>query len=313
MYMKIIQRISCGLLVGGLVLSCAAADQLTELVLTNGVLILKQDLTRGGAISYISLAGSARNLVNVADEGRYIQQSYYAGRSLDRQAEGQSPAWSPWSWNPIQAGDAHQNRARILKYQKTGDSLYVECVPMLWDMNDQPAEAELEQWTTLKDNVVQVRNRITCHRTDNLYGDDVENNQELPAVYPISALKNLYSYIGPTPFVNATLTNPAVINLSSGFWGIYGNVSEHWMAFLDDDKWGMGVYNAQCTNFLAGRSGAPGKEAADGSTSYIAPVKKQVLRKNSVYQYQYDIIIGRLDDIRRRICQLNSEAAKAAN
>jgi len=291
---------------------CTGSEQPTELVLDNGVLTLKLDLTRGGAIAYISTSGSTRSLVNVADEGRYIQQSYYAGKPLNRRAEGQSPAWSPWSWNPIQVGDAHRNRAKILKYQKNGDLLYVECVPMLWDMNNQPAEAEMEQWTTLKDNVIQVRNRLTCHRTDELYGDEVADNQELPAVYPISALKNLYSYFGKIPFTSAALTNPAVVNLSSGFWGVYGKVSEHWMAFVDDQHWGMGIYNANCTNFLAGRSGEPGKEARDGSTSYIAPVKKHILRKHSTYEYDYDIIIGKLDDIRSRIYQLNGEAVKAA-
>ena len=70
---------------------------LQELVADNGILTLKLDLTRGGAISYLSLSGSERSLVNIADEGRYIQQSYYAGKSLDRKTEGQSPAWSPWA------------------------------------------------------------------------------------------------------------------------------------------------------------------------------------------------------------------------
>lgn len=289
---------------------CAGSEPPSELVLDNGVLTLKLDLTRGGAIAYISKAGSTRSLVNIADEGRYIQQSYYAGKALDRKAEGQSPAWSPWSWNPIQVGDAHRNRAKILKYKKTEDTLYVECVPMLWDMNNKPAEAEMEQWTAVKNNVIHVRCRITCHRTDDLYGDAVENDQELPAVYPISALKNLYSYLGPTPFADAALTNLAVINLSSGFWGVYEHVAEHWMAFVDDQHWGMGVYNAQCTRFLAGRSGAPGLEAKAASTSYIAPVKKEVLRKHSAYAYQYDIVIGTLDEIRSRIYQLNRAVDK---
>ena len=84
------------------------------------------------------------------------------------------------------------------------------------------------------------------------------------------------------------------------------------MAFVDDQQWGMGIYNANCTNFLAGRSGEPGKEAQDGSTSYIAPVKKQILRKHSTYEYGYDIIIGRLDEIRSQIYQLNGEAVKSA-
>ena len=290
-------------------LACAAAAEPNELSLDNGVLTLKLDLTRGGAISYISRSGSSRNVVNIADEGRYVQQSYYAGKPQNRQAEGQSPAWSPWSWNPIQVGDACRHRAKILAFQRTGDSLYVKCIPMLWDMNNRPAEAELEQWTTVSGSVIHVRNRLTCHRTDDLYGENVENNQELPAVYPVSALKNLYAYVGNTPFQHAPLTNPPVINLASGFWGVYGNVSEHWMAFVDDHQWGLGVYNAQCTNFLAGRSGPAGGEARDGSTSYIAPVKKAALGRRSVYEYQYDLIIGTLAEIRGRIYELNQAAA----
>ncbi|MCL4483738.1 MAG: hypothetical protein M1445_14200 [Bacteroidetes bacterium] len=61
-------------------------------IIDNGNLTLKLDLTRGGAISYLSLSGSTRSIVNIADEGRYIQQSYYAGKSLDRKADGQSPS-----------------------------------------------------------------------------------------------------------------------------------------------------------------------------------------------------------------------------
>ena len=299
----------CLLVIGSMLqvlgLACAGDESPKQLVLDNKVLTLKLDLTRGGAISYISKSGSTRSVVNIADEGRYIQQSYYAGKALDRKADGQSPAWSPWSWNPIQVGDAYRHRAKILKYDQTTNSLYVKCIPMQWDMNNRPAEAEMEQWTTLTGSTLHVRNRLTCHRTDVLYGEDSENNQELPAVYPVSALKNLYAYIGTKPFTNAALTNPAVINLSSGFWGTYENVSEHWMAFVDDQHWGMAVYNPLCTSFLAGRAGEPGGEARDGSTSYIAPVKRAVLRKNSVYEYQYDIIIGTLDEIRRQIYQLN--------
>ena len=275
-------------------------------VLDNGILTLKLDLTRGGAISYLSLAGSNRSYINIADEGRYIQQSYYAGKRLDRKADGQSPSWSPWSWNPIQVGDTYRNRAKILDFQKSGNTLYVKCIPMQWDMNNHPAEAEMEQWTTLQGSVLKVRNRLTCHRTDNIYGDSIINDQELPAVYPISALKYLYAYMGNAPFTKASFDSLTVINLSSGFWGRYKSVSEHWMAFVDGNHWGIGIYNPKCDKFLAGMAGDPGKEAADGSTSYIAPVKKEILYKNCVYEYEYYVIIGTLQEIRTRIYELHS-------
>lgn len=281
------------------------ADKESAPTITNGILTLKLDLTRGGAISYLSKAGSKRSVVNISDEGRYIQQSYYAGKSVNRQSEGQSPAWSPWSWNPIQVGDYNRNRAQILAFQKTGYQLYVKCVPMQWDMDNRPAEAEMEQWTTLEGSVLKVHNKLTCHRTDQIYGDSILNDQELPAVYPISALKNLYSYLGSAPFTNAPLDKPAIVNLSSGFWGIYPTVSEHWMAFVDDNLWGMGIYNPKCDRFLAGMAGTPGGEAADGSTSYIAPVKKEILYKNCIYEYDYYVIIGTLAEIRNTVYNLH--------
>jgi hypothetical protein len=281
-----------------------------ELVADNGKIKVKFDLTRGGAISWISLSGSERNLVNIADEGRYIQQSYYAGKSLDRKAEGQSAHWSPWPWNPIQVGDAFGNRAKILDYKQDKDSLYAKCIPMQWDMNNRPAEAEMEQWTFLNGNVLSIRNRLTCHRTDNIYGDGIFSDQELPAVYPISALKKLYTYQGNQPFENAPIKQLEVIKLSSGFWGRYDDIFEHWMAFTDDSGFGMAVYNPLCTRFLAGMSGEEGGESHDSSTSYIAPVKKETLYKNSVYEYEYYIIIGSLKEIRNTIYRINREIFK---
>lgn len=271
----------------------------------NGSIKLKVDLTRGGAICYLSLSENDRNLVNIFDEGRYIQQSYYSGKPLDRISEGQSPDWSPWPWNPIQVGDVYRNRAEILDHWKNGDTLYVKAIPMQWDMNNKPAEAIMEQWIILHENVLKVHNRLTCSRTDTIYRKNIENDQELPAVYPISALENLYSYLCDLPFTNDTLSRMPVVNLSSGFWGIYNNVNEHWMAFVDNDMHGIGVYNSQCTYSLAGMSGNPGHEALDASTSYIAPIKKEILNNNSVYDYTYYIIVGTLENIRAKVYDLH--------
>ncbi|SOE23193.1 hypothetical protein SAMN06298216_3587 [Spirosomataceae bacterium TFI 002] len=282
-------------------------DENNEVGIDNGVLHLKLDLSRGGAISYISESGSQRNIVNVHDEGRYIQQSYYAGKKLDRVKDGQNPNWSPWTWNPIQVGDSFKNRAEILACEKTGKTMYVKCIPMLWDMNNKPAEAIMEQWSTLEGNVIKVQNKLTCHRTDDVYGEAGPRSQELPAVYPISALKNLYGYFGNAPFTNDKLTNPIVENLVDGFWGRYEDdkVSEHWMAFVDDNKWGIGVYTPISSNFLAGMAGAPGYESTDSQTSYIAPLKSVKLKKIDVFEYNYWLVIGSLDEIRTEVYKIN--------
>lgn len=279
------------------------------LQIDNDTLHLKLDLTRGGAICYLSLSGTNRNIVNIHDEGRYIQQSYYGGKVVNRQDDGQAPEWSPWAWNPIQVGDCHKNRAQILEQSKTGNALYVKCIPMLWDMDNKAAEATMEQWTSLHGNVIKVRNKLTCFRTDSIYSEDATNNQELPAVYPISYLKNLYSYLGDSPFTGEPCDSLKVKNLRSGFWGRYKDdvVTENWMAFVDDNLWGLAVYTPICSNFLAGMAGDPGFEAMDEATSYIAPIKDANLKKNSVYEYDYYLIVGELNEIRACIYSLKNE------
>lgn len=281
-----------------------------ELAIEGPELTMRQDLSRGGAICYIAKADSGENIVNIADEGRYIQQSYYAGRRVDRRDEGQGKAWAPWNWNPIQVGDYRRNRAQILESKVEGNTSYVKCVPMLWDMDNEPAEATMEQWTTLEGNTIHVRNRISCHRTDTIYGEGVKCGQELPAVYPISKLKNLYAYIGNAPFTGDSLSNIDVVELKmndggGGTWGRYNDVAEQWMAFVDDSGWGMGVYSPSAELFLAGRSDSnTDGDASSGSTSYIAPVRDAALMKNSVMEYEYYLIIDHLDNIRRTIYKI---------
>jgi hypothetical protein len=273
------QQISCENLTG-------------QMEVDNGILNVKLDLTRGGAINYISASGKTRNIVNIHDEGRYIQQSYYAGNRLDRTV-----------------GDVYRNRAEILECSTLENTLYTKCIPMQWDMNNRPAEATMEQWVTLVGNVIKVRNKLTCYRTDDIYGENIPRAQELPAVYPISALKNLYSYFGTSPFTGDPLDNPEVEHLEDGFWGRYQDemVTEHWMAFVDDENWGIGVYTPIASNFLAGMAGAPGFESTDGPTSYIAPIKTVALKKKDIFEYDYYLIIGDLNEIRSKIYELNQQ------
>ncbi len=57
------------------------------------------DLSSGGSIFWFSELPGDRNLLNHADRGRFIQQSYYG------KADGSMWAKKPWHWNPVQGGD----------------------------------------------------------------------------------------------------------------------------------------------------------------------------------------------------------------
>lgn len=283
-----------------------------EIVIKNSKICLKQDLTRGGAINYISLADRDRNIVNIHDEGRYIQQSYYAGNSVDRRADGQAELWSPWCWNPIQVGNYAAQRAKILEYTNKGKTSYVKCIPMLWDMNNHPAEAIMEQWVELKGNVIKVHSVLTCHRTDDIYGEGIPMPQEIPAVYLISSLKHLFSYFGDEPFTNKPIDATKVVQIIVGDpehpWGHYENISEKWMAFVDDSLWGCAVYSPSATVFTAGRYDADFHgESNDDGTVYIAPNRTEKLMKDSVMESEYYLIIGTLEQIRKEIYKIKNK------
>ncbi len=65
-------------LLGVLLLPSSASFAATDYI-DNGTIKIGIDLVHGGGINYLSDSGSSYNVVNVADYGRYIQQSYYSG------------------------------------------------------------------------------------------------------------------------------------------------------------------------------------------------------------------------------------------
>lgn len=270
------------------------------------------DLTRGGAIYYISKTDTSYNLINIHDEGRYVQQSYYAGNNVDRKNEGQAKNWSPWPWNPIQSGDAGTNRAKVVDYRKQEDTLYVKCRPLLWDMtNADTAECYLESWVWLEENIVHLKSKITVFRTDSIWGVGVRN-QELPAVYPIADLNKLVSYKGNKPWTGDTLSG--IDNRKewekyekNGTWPwIKWKNPEKWAACVNSDDWGLGVYcpvaEAIAGGYSTSRKKISGKYNS-GTTGYIAPLADVNLGMFDTYEYQTDLIIGTVDEIRNYVYQ----------
>ena len=71
-----VERIMTFFLVIFISIGINLSAQPTGLSADNGIIEVMLDLTRGGAINYLSRSGDKRNLVNIHDEGRYIQQSY---------------------------------------------------------------------------------------------------------------------------------------------------------------------------------------------------------------------------------------------
>lgn len=267
--------------------------------------------TYGGAIVWLSGSDGA-NLVNIHDKGREIQQSYYAGKSIT--AANQSSSWSPWSWNPIMVGDYAGHVSPVLALNKNSGQIYVKTQPMLWDRNNQVSQSYMEQWISLHptlNNVVAVDCRLSCFRDNNdAWGGPVVHNQELPAVYLVSALNTIMAYTGGSPWTGDALATIPNSPASGTFpWSRY-TPTEPWTACVNSTNTGAGVYTPDATSFLAGKSGsAVTTSPTDASTMYIAPIANQSFNYNSVYSYRFYLIVGSLATIRDSVYFLSSQAA----
>jgi len=262
-----------------------------KFVLDNGVIKVKVDLEHGGAVSYISQSGTTKNIVNTPDNGRYIQQAYMAGQTINRSAEGQHSSYTPWYWNPMQAGDVYGNTSAIIDTSSSDGILYVKTQPMLFDMKNKPAECYMETWLSVSNNVIHVKNKLTAFRTDNLW-QIVPRWMELPHAFIDKEYSKQYTYNGDKPWSEEPITEV----FSSGIGWDYYNATEHWCAQVNGDKWGIGIYNPSCVKFAGGYVNL-------GSNSFtrFSPLNVGLLDKNSTYEYEYDLIVGSLDEIRQYV------------
>ncbi len=274
----------------------SAADAPRMSYLDNGTLKLGIDLSIGGSITYLGPSGTETNLINSHDWGRQIQMSFYGGPNPYTVGDKKPrPDWAFLGWNPVQSGDCHGKRARVLQHTNDGKSLYVKCVPMQWPMDDVPGECTFECWISLENNAAIVRARINNDRSDRTQYPG--RHQECPAVYTNGPWWRLMTYTGDKPFTNDTLTQ-----IEARFpWSHY-RANECWSALVDDNNWGLGLWNEGVYSATGGFAGKPGKGGPkDSPTGYFAPLTTEILDHNIQHEYRYVLILGKLEEIRKYV------------
>lgn len=257
----------------------------------NQVVKIGIDRSMGASVTWLSWKDNPDNAINIHDPGRLLQQSYYAGKTLDRQADGQSKSWSPWSWNPIQGGGVG-SWARVTKFEKIGDKrLYSETVPKLWDMPDEEAEALMEQSTEFvpdMPNAIEVRNRLVCKRKpDDRWGEAVSRHQELPACYFTSKFRNVEMYLGDGKWEKVT-------QAPGPPWGT-AQPKLNIMACFADDGQGIAIFSPVADHhWNFGPHGAynPNAKPTDGPCMHLAPIGAVELGPKSTLEYRYWMVIG---------------------
>ena len=279
----------CVLLI--LLLATSFAGAVDDLLLIdNGTVRVGIDRAKGGAITWLSWRAYSNNVVNLADPGRLIQQSYYAGKSLDRTADGQSKAWSPWPWNPIQGGGV-ASWARVTKFERQGnDLLHSVTIPKLWDMPDEEAAALMRQWTSFEpgmSNVVSVRCEFVSQRANpDRWGAAVPLSQEIPACYFTRNFSTVKSYHGDGKW-RVELQPPGPP------WG-QASPPRKAMAMFNAQGQGIAVFSPMATE--AWNFGPHGAGETDNPTAgpcmHVAPLDRVRLEAKSEYQYRYWLVVG---------------------
>jgi hypothetical protein len=268
--------------------------------LDNGVVRLGVDLAVGGSITYLSSSGTDLNIVNGFDFGRQIQMSYYSG-PVPFAVEGKppKPEWSFIGWNPIQVGDAFGNGSKILEQTNDGKRIYVKCIPMHWPLDNVPGECTYECWFELEGAAVHARCRLINHRPDHIQYP--ARLQELPAIYTNGPWYRLMTYTGDQPYTGGELTQIKKSRGEPGPWSRW-LATESWAALVDDSDFGLGIWHPGVGEFGGGFAGQPGKGGPqDNPTGYISPDPNEVIDWNIEHEYHYDLIVGKLPEIRKYV------------
>jgi hypothetical protein len=267
----------------------------TRVFISNKFIKLGIDPRLGGAITYLSEIGQP-NLVSNHDYGRQIQNSIYSG-PIPYEPNGQKPhpVWANNGWNPVQSGDYAGTPAGIIEWHKIDStSFYVKSNGIQWPVINVPGECIFENWIRLRDNTVWVRSRTTMQRQDRTFYNPTY--QETPAVCLTGPYHRFVYYGGSKPFTNDALSvHPESVNTNT----FYLN-SESWGAMVDQNNRGIGLFRPNTFQFVTSFSGQRGTGGEyDFTSGYMTGLPVEQIDYNGVYEFDYVLILGSVDDIRR--------------
>ena len=263
-------------------------------------------LSWGGGICYLQdlnkKINGVENLINQADTGRLVQQSYYGTHGNGEYVDGDYNGVR-WPYNPVQGGDVHGNPSRIIDIVVGKHSLYIKAQPQDWGHDGDLTISYMENLYILEEDHIRVDNRfVDFSGWEHRYA-----NQELPAFYTLSFFGDFTYYAGSKPWQDEELTTKK--NLE--FWGDaayhddctfklrYSN-TETWCAWTNRyANYGIGLFVPGTDVFLAGRHAYNGsKDSLNGATNYVAPLCTMKIVSYEPIEYSYMMTTGSLEKIR---------------
>lgn len=282
-----ITRLLFALLISGFLLIAAPAmaqppaRELDWVYLENEQLRVGLLRSHGGAIGFLSPAGSPRNLLNHYDHGRLVQQSYYGDE------DGSQWTHKPWRFNPVQAGDYQGHAAELLEFRSTQATAYARTRPRNWAGGQLLAECEMEQWVELDGPLVKLKFKFT-YRGERRHA---LRDQETPAMFVAPELTKLITYSGDRPWTDQELSTKV-----PGWPNEELKMTENWVAWVNEQGQGVGLYvpsasRATCYRYQGG---------SGSDCSYVAPLNQFALLPDLNFTYSAWLTTGESAEIRAR-------------
>jgi hypothetical protein len=242
--------------------------------LDNGKIRLGVSLNDGGKIEY--LATTSGPLAHNLAQGVGIEQSYYGG-----------PSDQYWQENA--------DGATVIANRNDGHTIYTKVIAQQPFPTYQECQCIFETWITLNGNTIHVRNRLKNFRTDG--NSWFPHWQELPALYTSGDAYRLFTYDGDHPYTGGPLRE--ITDDRGGFFapGPSFRASEHWAALVNDERYGVGLFDSRFVRF----NGIPGTDYGvqwGWVNGYMTTSAREILDPNIAYTYDYTLVLGSLDDIR---------------
>lgn len=271
--------------------------------LCDGKLQIGVDLDRGGSIFHFSEVGTKRNLVNHADEGRLVQQSYYGA------GDGSSWNGKAWPWNPIQGGGSDGTGARVLEQRMAGDTLVIVSEPVNWGTGPDGRCRRITEATMTSRIYLHPDGYAEIDYTFDYFGETIHPvcSQEMPAFFCDWDLPNLVYYDGAAPWTGDALTSvvPALLNDVTNPNAEVVR-TEEWAAYVDGSGWGIGIYTPGTPLMIFYRAGTGPGGAFSPSCSYLAAIRSFAVLPGSTVNYRVYLKIGTVEEIRSAFSALDA-------
>ena len=244
---------------GGAIQSYKRKDaDVVEYITDDGFVKIDRDID----VDQVTVISEDVNFINVYDLGREVQLSYYW--CVD-ETNGYYPTSDKkypgvLRYNPIQCGSAGDIYPQIIDYQYSKDCLYIKAYGQDWFLENSIDPTYYEVTYTMRGNGL-----VVCDTKTTNFGqftglqDIPANGQEAPAFYVDQPLN--YFYCETTDGiifdenVSKDMTNTARTSLKenpSGDYYWYLNkkkVTNHWAAWVNENMFGIGLYNPMAENF----------------------------------------------------------------